>query len=81
MPPIKLQWSYIMEYDSWRGMLNNDKRIWFIIEKAPNSKFLIISNIEGIRNLIVRDLAYAKTLAQENFKSYLKRNHISNAPL
>ena len=81
MTPKKLQWSYIKEYDSWRAKIKGDNRIWFIIEKRPLQKFLIVSNISGVRNLIVRDFEYAKSLAQENFNDYSKRKQKSNAPL
>lgn len=73
MKPKSLQWKYIGDKERlWIGELKGNSHVRFVLEELEEDKFLIKPNLDGIRKLIVRGLAYAKMMAQEQLNGYAK---------
>jgi hypothetical protein len=68
--PKKLQWKYVAHEKLWIGTLQNNYSVRFELHEQIDGKYLMKSNLDGIRKLIVRDLHNAKMMAQENFNTY-----------
>ena len=69
--PKTLQWRLINNHDEiWIGEIIGSLNSRFELHELGNDKYLIQSNLDGIRKLVVRSLDHAKTMAQENFNTY-----------
>lgn len=69
--PKTLQWKYSGCRDKiWIGELTDSTNIRFELHELDNNKYLMKTNLDGIRKLIIRDLDNAKMLAQEHFNTY-----------
>jgi len=69
--PKTLHWKYSGNQDEiWIGELSDSFNIRFELHKLDSNKYLMKTNLEGIRKLIIRDLDNAKMMAQEHFNTY-----------
>jgi hypothetical protein len=68
-----LQWKCVgAEEKQWIGEVKDNTQIRFVLEELNDGKYLIQPNLDGIRKLVVRNLVYAKFMAQEQFNGYAK---------
>ncbi len=81
--PKTLQWRFFNNHDEiWIGEVIGSLNIRFELHELGNDKYLIKSNLDGIRKLVVRSLDLAKMMAQEHFNTYalglLEGNKLKN---
>ena len=72
MIPKKLQWKYIGRTNAhWVGMLPDENPpVRFVLEKQTGEKYLIKSDLNGIKNCSCEGLESARKQAQILFNSY-----------
>lgn len=69
--PKTLHWKYSGSKDKiWIGELRDSSNIRFELHELNNNKYIMKSNLNGIRKLVIRDLDNAKMMAQEHFNTY-----------
>lgn len=69
--PKTLHWKYSCNQDKiWIGELSDSSNVRFELHELDNDKYLMKSNLDGIRKLVIRDFDNAKMMAQEHFNAY-----------
>ena len=71
--PKTLHWEFTGGKDKiWIGELPDSFNVRFELHELDDDKYLMKSNLDGIRKLIIRDIDNAKLMAQEHFNTYVR---------
>ena len=71
MTPRPKTITWIAHTDRWTGEIPGTA-LCFHIEPLGQERFRLSSTIESVRTLVLRDLAHAQTMAQEQFDTYAR---------
>lgn len=71
MIPKQLQWKIQDSQEVWIAQINEYGLVQFEIHQLPQDKYLLKSNLMGIKDLMVDDLDFTKQLAQYQLETHI----------